>query len=113
MLDEWWHLDRATILLGAKDGTLRYARAIRHRRGTQGGLAFLSAFFDEPALEASAQLVLAWAKQAGYATLSIFAPPATLTASAVPQMRVLRGARVVATHTHFREPFVELEFDVR
>lgn len=110
--EEWWHLDRATLLLGARDGVLRYARVIRPRRGTQGSLAFLSGMFDEPELEASAQLVLQWAKQAGYTMLSIFAKPAALAAGSVPQMRQNRQARIVKEHTQFRERFTEIEFDV-
>ena len=110
--DEWWHLDRAALLLGARDGVLRYARAIRHRRGTQGGMTFLSGLFNEGELELSAQLANQWAKQAGYATLSIFAKPEALAAGRVPQLIQARQARVVKQHTQFREPFTEIEFDV-
>lgn len=110
--EEWWHLDRAALLLGARDGVLRYARAIRHRSGTRGGMAFLSGLFDEPELELSAQLANAWAKQAGYTTLSIFAKPEALTAGRVPQLIQARQARVVKQHTQFKEAFTEIEFDV-
>jgi hypothetical protein len=110
--EEWWHLDRATLLLGTRDGVLRYARVIRPRRGTQGGMAFLSGLFDEPELEQSAQLALQWAKQAGYATLSIFAKPEALAAGRVPQFMQARHARIVKEHREFREPFTEIEFDV-
>ena len=112
MVDEWWHLDRATLLLGARDGELRYARAIRPRKGAVAGFSILSGVFDEPEQRQMGQAVLAWCKAAGYETVTGFIPTATWTHAGVQHLMAASPHRVVAEHRHFREPFTEIEIPV-
>lgn len=111
MLDEWWHLDRASILLGARDGSLRYARATRHRKGTRGALAFLSGVFDEPTQGQMAAHVKAWCRQAGYTTMTTMIPTRNLANSHIQAHLARAGSRIVGTKA-FREEFTEVETDV-
>ena len=108
MLEEWWHLDRATILLGARDGQLRYARAIRPRKGTVAGFAILSGVFDEPEQVQMGQAVLTWCKRAGYTSVTAFIPSAHLPIAGIPGLMAATPMRVVAEHRQYREPFTEL-----
>lgn len=112
MVDEWWHLDRATFLLGAKDGTLRYARALRLRKPGIAGLAHLGAMYDEPEQAQVTAHVRQWCRAAGYTTLSSFIPT-RLMASGNMQAQLQRASsRIKAQRPDWREPFTEVETDV-
>lgn len=112
VLEEWWTLDRATVLLGAKAGQLRYARMIRHRKPGQASLAIVGALFDEPEQATVTDSIRGWLQQAGYATVSSFVPE-RLMANAKMQAQLTRaGSRVVRTRAGWKEPFVEVEMDV-
>lgn len=107
-LEEWYTLDRATLLLGALDGTLRYARLIRPRRGTVGALAWAGPIFDEPEQVLVTAAIRAWARQAGYTTLTSFIPE-SLLANPLMQAQLARsGMTQTARHPQFKEPFVEV-----
>ncbi|HJR01832.1 MAG TPA: hypothetical protein VKA83_09385 [Methylomirabilota bacterium] len=113
MVQEWWHLDRATLLLGAQDGTLRYARMLRHRRPGVASLATVGGLFDEPGMLQSSRHVGAWAFRAGYTTLSSFVKQ-QLVDHPKMQAAFARGdARVVRTRADWKEPFVEVEIPVK
>lgn len=111
VLEEWWHLDRATVLLGARDGVLRYARTIRHRRAGQASLAVLGALFDEPEQAQVTAAIRTWCQRAGYTTVSSFIPDRLL---ATPQMQaqMARGNVRVVGKRPLREPFTEVIADV-
>ena len=112
MVDEWWHLDRAAILLGAKDGTLRYARALRLRKPGVAGLAHLGAMFDEPEQAQVTAHVRQWCRAAGYTTLSSFVPTRLMGSRNVQAQLTRAGSRIKAQRPDWREPFTEVETDV-
>lgn len=115
MVDEWWHLDRATILLGARDGELRYARALRYRKEGNVASANLGPLYDDPELEDLGGALKSWCRRAGYATLTTFVPKRLL---AHPKMQAKLGrfpTRTVREKPDWKdepEGFVELELDV-
>jgi hypothetical protein len=112
MIDEWWHLDRATILLGSRNGNLRYIRAVRESRGTVAAIANLATLFDEVGQGAMGTHVKTWARQVGYTALrSLF--PSRLVSTAAAQAQIARsGARVVGERTQYLEPFTEIVTDL-
>lgn len=112
ILEEWFHLDRATLLLGSKDGTLRYARVVRHRKATQASLAFVGALFDEPEQATVTTSIRSWMQQAGYTTASSFVPERLMTNPNMQAQLTRAGATVVRTRTDWRENFVEVVMPV-
>jgi hypothetical protein len=109
LLEERWALDRATILLGAVDGTLKHARAIRLRGGTRAGLSNLSAL-AEPDQEALPGLLFVWCQQAGYTELGTYVPTRLLTQAdqAADLQRLGATAKPGGERTFDGEPHAEL-----
>src|SRR6185436_3640200 len=108
-MQERYHLDRATLLLGHVGGRLVDARMIRERRGTTGSVFQLSrasrGAADRPLADAQA----AWAKAAGYTRLTRFIPESLIQHPDIQASLVATGARVVAIRNQFKEPFIEVE----
>jgi hypothetical protein len=112
MIDEWWYLDRATILLGSRNGVLRYARALRQSRSTVAAIGTFSALFDEPGQGVMAGHVKDWARQAGYTTIRSLFPTRLMSSSRVQAQITKSGARVVGQRMQYLEPFTEIITDL-
>ena len=112
---EWWHLDRASLLLLHDDtGALRAARMIRHRRGTVAGFLLPTAMKTTPGYETKfTDAVKAWARGAGYSTLTGFTPSRLMEHPRVKALyQAAGGVRIVKEHSRFREPMTEIAIDL-
>jgi len=107
-LEEWFHMDRATLLLGALDGVLRYARLIRPRRGTVGAVSHVGPVFNEPEQALVTAAIRTWAQGAGYTTLTSFIPESLIDNPLVQAQLARSGMVEIARHQRFKEPFVEV-----
>lgn len=110
--EEYWHLDRATVLLVAKDGVLRYARAIRPRRGAVGNIAHLSAVSDDPEQDVAIAATRAWGLQVGYSQLTTFLPTRLMQSANIQKQFARAQARVVRERPDFRDPMTEIVYDL-
>jgi hypothetical protein len=108
---DWWHLDRATLVLSARDGELTTARLIRSRREGKSGLFVFSPLTTERLTHHRTALagVKEWHRRAGYSKITYHTPEGLREGNAT---LVSLGAREVAKHTKFRTPLTEWEIDV-
>jgi hypothetical protein len=112
LLEEWWHLDRAALLLLELDGTLHAARMVRHRLGTTAGHLWLTPALEDSSAEPLAWLRNRWMQGAGYTSATMFL---TDRQAASPRFRRAldgEGWQAGARHTHFARPFTEVHLDV-
>ncbi len=109
MLEEWWDLDRATLLLSSWQGVLESARLVRPRRGTRSGLSFLTQF-PSTRLGLIQQGVKAWHRAVGYTHATMFTPDA-VTDRLREHLTAMQaaGGRELMRHTKFRVPLTEWE----
>lgn len=113
MVDWWWNLDRAAMLIGVEGGDITHVRMIRHRRGTVSSVGMVSraGALTGPFIDG----MRAWQAGVGYTKGTMFVPDRIASAAEVQQAMAAtqaKGTRVLGTHTKFREPFVEIEWDV-
>ena len=107
---EWYALDRAALLLVEDAGSLLAAQCLRARRGTTAGWSYLGNLARLGVQNAAVRdLVTAWSRLEGYTRLTTFVPQVLAEMAPIQAAIAAWGAGMVAVHTQFREPFVELE----
>lgn len=82
MLEEWWILDRATLLLGTVDGQLRDARLVRQRAASTAGVGMLLPAEEDAEQDAIVVATARWMVAAGYQTATMFIPNSNLASLA-------------------------------
>ncbi len=112
MLEEWWHLDRATLLLGAVDGELRDARLIRPRRPGVSSVSMLLPAGDDAHQDALILGGVRWMAAAGYQTASMFVPADNWASAKAQAVMARAGWTKVADRTQFRSPFTEVSMTI-
>jgi len=112
MLDEWYRLDRGTVLLASTNGNPGQVRIIRHRRDVVGSIGVLTPYADEPAEEHVVAGLNAWMLAAGYTKASGFVPVTQWDNLRVMQHADMARWTVVKIHDNLAEPFVEIERDL-
>jgi hypothetical protein len=111
ILDAWWHLDRAAILLGYENGALKYARAVRTRRGNDANISMLNPISRSVGNLTATYAFGQWLKALGYETVTSFIPeeqhitPSTQAFLAAGHMKLQRVLQ-------FNQPFYEYQADV-
>lgn len=112
IIDWWWNLDRAAILIGIEDGVLTHARMIRDRRDTVCSVSMVSRAglgngdFQEG--------MKAWQIEVGYTKASMMVPESLINTPEAQQhmsIALAKGGKIVAVHTKYRENFTEVEWD--
>jgi hypothetical protein len=115
MLTEWVNLDRATLLICERGGTPQQLRAVRTRRGTVAGMAYLVPLptGDVPAQRLMALGATEWQIAAGYEKTSTFASRRVWhTPHVQAQVALEAPVNRQMDRPQFREPFVEMEWDL-
>jgi hypothetical protein len=115
VLREWWHLDRATVLVGIVNGQMTFVRTVRQRRGSMSALAHLTPLDSGPAgmRPLMAYAVNDWQQQAGYARSSTFIPSRLWAHSLVRDAYRTTTADVrTRDRSGFAETFVEVDWDI-
>lgn len=115
VLDEWWNLDRAALLLMYEDGKLIDARLFRHRTGnivSVSSLVPLSKILRQLALYAG--LYHQWARQLGYKKMTTFVDEESYQRNQLVfnTKHANRGWVLKEIHRRFRKPMVEMEYDI-
>lgn len=114
MLREWWHLDRASVLVAIEAGEIVHARCVRQRRGNMSSLSQLSPL-DAGSGRAKLLMALAvneWQLQAGYEETSMFLPESIYAHPLVRAAYQDTPGIVETRREQFREPFMELRWNL-
>lgn len=112
MLEEWYHLDRATLLLGAVDGALRDARLVRPRKAGVSAVSMLLPAADDAEQDALVLHSVRWMASAGYSTATMFIPADNWASAKAQRIMARAGWTKVADRTQFRAPFTEVSMDL-
>lgn len=112
MLDWWYNLDKATILIGIEGGEIEHVRVIRHRRGTVSSVGLVSkgGSVSGPFING----MRTWQAGVGYTKGTMLVPEKIMGAQDIQDalnITQAKGTTIVKTHTQFRENFVEIEWD--
>ena len=116
LLDDAWHLDRASVVLVSEGPRPVGVFAIRHRTGTTGSLLVASRHAGDPATDLPTRMlyrgVCEWAHAAGYTTLTTRVPAARWANATHQRLLVHTRATVVGRRESPTGRFVEISRDL-
>ena len=110
MLDRWWTLDRASIIVGYQADKLVYVRLARQRgKATKASMGALTRV--TPGQEALTRGFFTWLKAVGYEDATYFVPESdyAVTPGYTELMPKFKG-EIVATRKYPKQNFLEIKY---
>jgi hypothetical protein len=109
IMDEFYYLDRGTLLIGEVNGKIRHARIVRHRREGMAAVSYLTPLWKGQEHRAFIWAAAKWVSEAGYSTVTSFVPETEWDSPAFQSFLRHGHIRLVQKHLGFDSPLYEVQ----